>query len=407
MCPVDDCSYMDYDPVRCLSHSGCIYCNESQTCRAGNELGQNSGTCTEFITNHTNLFREYPALLYNFDECLLHATSEAIRWCNQSGLCLPINKYTNAPNVGTCDPSFLVASRTGLAAVDSQKTCSYYTEATCVQNAACTWNSTSKHCSPIATPTESSPTKQAPTSDPSPKVHEQSFSAYVNKKLQQRLHNITLPGQTSNTVTPIYANDSTCLKMSCDECVSGTGCVWCVSTQSCVAEWYPLSEIDATEVSDAEAEQYIKDHPNATRKVDNSLRVAYTNCSWLAEGNVYTVTEDDSAVPSLRKQAPLSFYAASEQRCDPCRQFSTCEECAFNPQCGWMLHSSVCVSGRLKPDYAMRGFSSQYEKDEFIAYKLRCPQEKLTEYSVITLYTNLNSIIATVGGAALILAMLL
>lgn len=331
-CPLDDCAQMSYDPLRCVSHSGCVYCGSTRKCRAGNEKGQNFGQCTSLLRTKKELIEKYPCLGIRTKQACIAANvnvtngtddfSKAIcGWCAESGLCLDNNKWSADPEarIGECSSESLEYTLHSDPENPAVKNCTYHTKPLCDADANCTWNRVLKKC--------------APTDAASHSLQQQNKGRSASKQIHRNL------GGRRNQANdePIFETDDPCLMRDCSTCVSGGGCIWCHSTKSCIASWKQVT--------------------SATGSIGELT--SQTTCHF--PSSPYFSTN------STRSSNTLS-------RCDRCFGYSSCAECALQPECGWMSQMKMCIAGRTKPVVSMSSVADgQYANDSFVAYKMKCP----------------------------------
>ncbi|KAK2952818.1 putative Cathepsin B [Blattamonas nauphoetae] len=292
-CPLDDCLQMSHDPLRCVKHSGCGYCASSKKCKRGHMGKINSGICLDFKETKTELIRSFPCLdvpVSASDVGCKAREADGCVYCQSSGACLNSNPLdATKPLTGQCQQEHFSFTPTTVKCEDRAN----LLMCDAGSSSGCKWEAGDNKC-----------------------VNSSSSAVTSNEGTQSLLQSRRARA-LQNTAAASLSKESECLQLDCDSCDRSAGCVWCHSTQSCIA-------------------------------FDSSAnKTECTRC----------INQD------------TGLYS----RCSQCTSYSSCDDCALDPECGWFVHMSLCMPGRQEPAVEAKAIDPAFENDTFYAYKLRCP----------------------------------
>ncbi|KAH7824513.1 putative cathepsin B1 cysteine protease [Monocercomonoides exilis] len=325
VCPLDDCIQFSKDPQRCLSHKGCFFCAQNNKCKKGDRKTgtMNSGTCVDPITSKAQLIKKYPCVQYKEQNECLNVNGDTkyqkkCVWCHQHNLCLDNNVYstTNKTLISSCSEDYFTVD--GNWTAPQNFSCSDFSFKACLVNDPCKWDYHSKQCVNGSAPSD-------PEQPPANRLMPVKYSRSANMTQRQK---------ENDDASSSERNEEVCLSLSCDACTPEVGCLWCHSTQSCVA------------IS----------NPSASNS--NSLSTYMTSC---------TVSSSNG------DRMNWSGMTTTRARCDPCSKHASCIDCAKQAECGWFSQASMCVMGKSKSSMDPKEFGAQFENDTFIAYQMNCP----------------------------------
>ena len=308
----------------------CGYCLSSDMCVSVDSTNRPlRGMCTDMAVSDTAstkstasdiTFHQCPlddCAAYSEDplKCLRH---KGCHFCSQTNKCK--KGSFGQQNSGTC-----LAPITSYAQLVQNYSCLLLDETSCTKDSTCGWCAKNSVCLPI---------KTVYKDECQPSIGH-CYDENNEEKCVRGSSATTTQTETAQTRSNAQSNandDDTefCLHQPCNLCgaTNNSRCQWCYTTESCI----PVSD-DTCTINSKDVEEKIKDLP----------------------------TFGDS-----------SFPTQTLTRCSPCLNYSSCQDCAADPQCGWYSDMSLCMPGIIDSKLSSV-LPDKYQGDVFIAHKLRCP----------------------------------
>ena len=222
------------------------------------------------------------------------------------------------------------------------------------------------------------------------------FCAQTNK-CKKGSHGQQNSGTCLSPITSIagFAQNSkyACLFKTYSECKQDSTCAWCTQTNLCLptsssSDCVPvIGSCYNTEAADG------SQNCSSTASLDSSLSNTYedfcrhqpcnlcgatnnSNCKWcyttescIPDTGACTISSKDITTAFAEAKFPTNQFT----RCSQCFNYSSCQDCAVDPECGWLTSVSLCMPGIVNIDTTLTGLPDRVKNDEFITNKLMCP----------------------------------